>query len=438
MRHPRYGLRWLLSLGLVLVLAQYLALTWLAPHYVLQALEHLIGGSLSVERVRVSFPLTTELTGVRLITDAPETAFTIQRAVIKPRWISFPRRTVWINTLELRRPFVRFMRTKTGKVLRPTFSPHGRPIAIAAAPWRIHVDSIQVIDGIIEWVDQGPTPPFHGALEHLFFDLGPVTIPDGDAQTAFALRARFTGDQGHSAPLYCSGWTDLSKRDLQSSCQLEPLTLAAFDPYFHGPAEVRVYTARLKVISQWLARANELKSRIHLGLDQLSEGDLSVHGRTILDIKHFTQQDKPQLSGELTLVGLLDQPRTWAGMFLPGDTAAQQLVTRLISRGVQVVRVPFGTHQLGISIVPASQDVMIDIETASREVQEALELLATPVPEVPVSPEADVPSAPSEVVPAAPELPSAPVPDAAIPASPAPPITPAPEHPPTPPVPPAH
>ncbi len=395
MKRPRHWLRRLFIFGLLLVAAQYVFLRWVTPRYILRALERTVGGTLIAERVSVSLPFTAVLNGVRLTTNSSQCALTIQRATLRLKGFSLPLRALWIDSLEVEQPLVRISRTSDGTIMWPHLGPVApqshTPEAAASwlarvwrglADWRIEVSTINIIDGVLEWLDEKPPGGFHGAVGHLSLVVGPVTIPKNEeTQTSFAVRGKFTGASGHAAPMYCSGSIGVSQGDLRASCQLEPLALAAFEPYYLGPTQVRVYATTLNSTSQWTARANELKGRIQLELTNLQEGDLSVHGRTILDIKKVAVNGEPRLTGEISVTGPLNDPTAWQGEFLPGDEQTQALVTKLMKRGVQIVRVPLGAHKVDVRIAPASPEIMTDIEAASREVQEALELLAAPLPE---------------------------------------------------------
>jgi hypothetical protein len=402
MRRPKFGLRWLLLVCLLLVTGQYVALTWLAPRYVMREVERIAGGELSIGGARLSFPLTTTLTNLRLVNNTAESALSIQKAVIRPRWLSVPSRILWVDALEIERPLLRLTRTGSGTMLWPNIpsgltaesaSSLADPLLTTASSWRIHIDAIKIADGVVEFIDEKPALPFHGVLDHVSLVIGPLTIPFesphlsavssgmGQAGMSFAVRGEIVGSGGAAAPIYCSGWLDRAAKDLQASCRLEPLPLAAFEPYYHGPSELRVYTIALNSTSQWWARSNEFTGRLQLELDHLSEGDLSIRGRTIMDFKKITDGREPRLSGEISLTGPLDSPRQWHAEFLPGDNQMQQWVKRLLDRGVEIITFPFLGNRLPISIAPASKATMTDIEAASKEVQEALEILAFPTTE---------------------------------------------------------
>lgn len=422
MKRPNALFRGLLLACLLFLLGEYVALTHLAPQYVLWTVQYAAGGDVQAQRAHLTFPLTTTLTGLHWVSNSPQSALHIQRAVIWPRWLSVPSRTLRVDRVQLDAPALRLTRTKDGTLLRPSLrhaatagagasEPRAPSVGTRSLPasWQVQIDALKVVDGVIEFVDERPVTPFHGILDHLSVIAGPMTVPlDRAQQLSFAARARVVGHGGHAAPVYCSGWLDLRRRDLQASCRLEPLALAAFEPYYQGPPEVRVYTTTFTLTSQWMARANELTARIQLELDNLSEGDLSVHGRTILDIKQVTSGADPRLRGEVSLTGPLDDPRRWQAEFLPGNDPTQQLVKRLLAHGVEMIRVLLWGHELHVHLASASQAKMTDIEAVSKEIQEALEILAVPIPEeVPLAPPAgESPPAPAAAPESTPELPA--------------------------------
>ncbi|MBI1992425.1 MAG: DUF748 domain-containing protein [Candidatus Omnitrophica bacterium] len=423
MRRPPSLLRGFLLLVLLFLVGEYVALTHLAPRYVLQAVQHAAGGEIVAAQARLSFPLTTTLQGLRLVNNTPQSALTIQRAAIWPRWLSLPSRTLWLDAVELDRPILRLTRTHDGTFLWPnipqavttgTIRPRwGFPSTTRATPvpasWQVRIDSIKVVDGVIELVDEKSASPFHGVLDHLSLIAGPLTVPlGGSPQLSFAIRGQAVGHGGHAAPFYCSGWLNVTTKDLQATCRLEPLALAAFEPYYQGSPEVRVYAMTLASTSHWMVRANTLSGRIQLELGRLGEGDLSIRGRTVLDVKHIAGGPTPRLSGEITLAGPLDDPRRWRAEFSPGDDQMQQLVTRLLDHGIQMIKILLWGGEMRISLVPASKEAMANIEAASKEIQEALEILAVPLPEEApfVPPAGEPPSGPAAPEPT-PESPAA-------------------------------
>ena len=418
MKRPWPWLRGLCLAVLLLILIQYVALTWLAPRYIMHALEQATGGRVLVERVQSSL-WTTTLTGLRLAGNSERAGVSIQRVVLRPRWFSMAARTLWLESLECERPIVRVSRMPDGAFSRPSLADAGAsagPVRAWASPWRIRIKSLSLVDGTVEFVDEQSPRPFHGLVDHVSTSLGPIVVPlsgagwssaqRGEAGTSFAVRGTMTGVAGHTAPLYCSGWFDLGVRDLQASCRLEPIPLAAFEPYYHGTSEVRVYAITLASTSQWNAKANQFEGRLQCELANLGEGDLSVHGRTIINVKQLTRDGEGHLSAEIQFTGELDQPQAWRAEFKPGDAGVEALVARLREHRVRTIKLPLW-NRMGVSLAPAGEIAITDVEAASREVQDALELLAeppTPAEEMPSLASPIVPEVPQPTSPEAPQM----------------------------------
>ena len=425
MKRPRIWIRVVVLVIAILLIGEYVALTRLAPKYIIWAVEHAAGGEIVVEDARLSLPLTTTLRGLHFAQNTLRSALSIRRAVIKPRWLSLSKRTLWLDSLEIDRPFLRLTQTADGVILQPGFRqppPRGistskllSPLAATPPPswWKMHIASVTIVDGTLEWVDEQLPTPFHGMLDHITFTMGPVEIPlKGSEQFTFAFRGELTGEHGHAAPLYCSGWLDVARRDLQASFRLSPIPLAAFDSYFHGPPEVRVPGAIFTTTGQWVARANEFKGLVQLAIGNLEEGGLLIKGRTLVDPKKFSNGTESRLSGEVALHGPFDRPDAWQAEFVPGDELAQRLIKRLLNYGIEMVGVTFFGRRMRVSLAPATKETMTKIETASKEIAEALDVLALPE----ASPETT--AAPSEV-PASPQAASSPeVPKSQSPPSP--------------------
>lgn len=373
----------------MLLLAQYALLTWGAPRYAIRAIERLLGDQVTIDEIRVSLPWTVWLSGVRYRGNAADAAVTIPRIIIHPRRFWFWPPTISIKTVEVERPLVRITRTAEGTLRWPApAATQGGPGFHGAARARsrrlmhdsLQIDALKIIDGAVEFIDAQPPAGFHAVLDHLTVNVGPLATPGrDDDQVSFAVRGLIGGGSEHRAPMYCSGWVAPDVRDLQISCQLEPLRLALFDPYFQQSHKaIRVYGATVASTSQWVAKANQLEARVHLELDRLDEGDISVHGRNIIDIKKLAPNGERRLTAEMTFGGPLDQPAWWRGDFLPGNEPTQRLVTQLLEHNIKVVEVPVGVQYVALSLAPATEEEMQHIEAVSKSMTEALEILAAP------------------------------------------------------------
>ena len=426
MKHPNTLLRWVFILCVLIVVGQYAVLAWFVPRFVIYALERATGGHLAVRRASLTFPMTTTLEGVRLAQNTDEVAFSVERVVIRPRWASVTGRTLWLDSLDLDGPLVRVSRSRAGTTRWPAMpQPFLSRALLGVMPWRLLIGSVNVKDGILEFLDRYPAEPFHGALDHISVSVGPVTLPPREAQhlaqaegrslsMSFALHGRVATGQGTTPPWYCSGWVDLTSKDLQASCQVEPLPLAAFEPYFTGRTQLRAYATTLRSTSYWTAQANDLTGRVQLELGHLLEGDLSFRGRTVVDVKKLAGGPELRLGGTVVFNGPLDQPGEWDAEFLAGDPQVQLLVRRLFEYGVRLIKVPFGSYMLYVRLAPVTPEMMTDVEAVSREVQEALELLIAPPAEATgATPAPATVTPPPPTPPATPETPGEPAPAAA-------------------------
>src|SRR3989338_11122601 len=145
MKRPNFLLRWVFALCGLFVVGQYGVLAWLVPRFVIDAVGHATGGDLFVQHAHLSFPLTTTLTGVRLVQNTEEAAFSVRRVVIRPRWISLARRTLWLDSLDIDGPLVRVSRSRAGTTRWPAAPrPFTRRTPLGLVPWRVHAASVNI------------------------------------------------------------------------------------------------------------------------------------------------------------------------------------------------------------------------------------------------------------------------------------------------------
>lgn len=405
-----------------------IALRWVAPQYLIHAIQRASKGRVLIDQADFAWPFTAKLMGVRALHNSLDAAVSAQSVSVTPRWGSLESRSLWIERLEIDRPLLKVTRDARGTLILPKVPGEAVSKAggLGSAPWRVQVATLVVSNGIFEYVDQQSRAPFHGILDHISLIVGPVTleakagggialIPVEQVGTSFALRGRFVGHHGAAAPAYCSGWLDAAMNDLQASCRLEPLPLTALEPFLsRGAAPLRVNTATLRSNSQWWSRANQFTGRLHLEINNLSDGDFSYRGRTTVDVRPRPGDDEPRLTGEVTLSGALDDPAAWQAQFSPGDDRVQGVLDRLLERGVKNLRLSLGQQGMWLlQLAPSTVEARTEMDAASREVQEALEILAGP-PELPVI------TPPAEMAPVQSPGPELPVPNGKVPPTPLP------------------
>lgn len=403
MKRPGSWLRTLLLLLVLCLLSAYALLNLWVPQYVEETLARISGMRVTLGQVTGSLPLTVVLRRLGLKSNTPEAALTVQQVLIQPAGYALSSKTLAVGRIRIEQPVFRLTRTNAGTTLWPELAVASDIGVRIAGAWavphtylsprivqRIRIESLEVLNGTVDFIDQSHAVPFHGAIDHLSLVVGPLVMPHDGSQVSFAARGELLGAAGHAAPIYCSGWFDPAAKDLQASCQMDPLALAAFEPYYsHGP-QVRPYGVTVKATSEWMAKANQMDAHIQVELNNLAEGDLSIHGRTIIDVKKMTQGREPRLRGELHVEGPLDDTSRWHTSFVPGDEPVQELIGKLLERGIEIVRLPLFWRKISVGIAPASAATIQGIEAASKEIREALEMLTAPIPGL--APEAAPPS----------------------------------------------
>lgn len=441
MRHPRFWFERFAVLALLALAAGYGSLYVVLPLWLQQQLVRIAGSALTVGAIRLEFPLKLIFSDVRLSEESSGAMLSSQTILVSPRWLSWPRNTVWLESLEISGLRVQCRRTKDGTLVWPTLqvflghrgtdaagaTPEGTAASRAYLPagWRVVIGTMRVSDSVVEFVDQQPSQPFRGVLSQVSVVGGPVTVPFSAQRVSLAIQAQVVGVERLAAPAYCSGWIDAGVEQLDLSCQLQPLRLAAFQPYYQGPLRARVSNATLKATGHLTSKANALEGRIQVEIGSLSEADLSFFGRSVAEKKTVEGID-PALTGELQLSGPLDQPQAWNVQLAPGNEIVQRFLKPLMSRGIENIPVKVGTQVINVGLTPGSEADMSDIEAASKTVTDNLQIMAPqgaategaappeaapppaasapeaqPVPEVVPSPEAAQPAAPPLLPPSA-------------------------------------
>ena len=425
MRRPQ-GWVWVIVLMLAaLTVVQYLALGWLLPRYAVQAIRNAFGDEVKIGAAQLRFPFTLVLRDVRLDRDWPLAGFYAKRVVVKPSWIPWRRRTVALRSVDIEQPWIRLSRKDDGtfqwptlsvdpgvaapRVAAPSLSDSPGSAPVAEDGWGVSVGTLNLVDGTIAFLDEGINEPFYGALDHISVVAGPLRWPRTSGAVAVAVHGEIVGHGGHAAPIYCSGWLNLVARNLETSCQLEPLALAAFEPYYYeGRTQTRLYAGTLSATSEWSAKSNELEGRIQLTIENV-DFDISIGGRTLLDIKEeLDTGESAILTGEVKVTGPLDDTTQWHLELVPGNAIVQRLMKPLLDRGREAIRLRLGRGRIEVGISSATEDEMSDIEEASKQVEESLEILTTThFPEEVAAELAKQLPVPEEELPAAAEVPSA-------------------------------
>ena len=423
----------------ILLVMGYGSLFVAVPLWARRQLAQLPGASIAVGTIRFGVPC--KLIGSSVVFDDPSSGVVVsaRRIVLTPAWRMWRDHTLCLRTVELRGARVLCRRTPQGAFIWPDAAPSNAALAhpALAAPaspaWMVHITTLRFSNSILEFVDQKTPQPIRAALTDVSLVAGPVELPFAPQRIVLALQAQVLGADRQSAAIYCSGWLNPSAQASDLSCQLDPLRLAALEPYYRvRPA--RVYNATLAATGHFSVRNNMLDGRVQLEIGNLSEADLSFLRRPIEEAKRSGQEGEPALTGEVQVSGPLDDPTAWTVELAPGNLIVQRLLEPLLSLGIENIPVKVGERVINVELAPANQAVMSDIEAASKTVTQNLQVIApptvTPAPEsssvAPATVPATAPATPPAVPPSAPatqetvesgSVPAAVVPPAAAPSA---------------------
>ena len=401
---------WLVIGSLLLVVISHALYGHVIPCYLTKIIQQVGGSTRVVKQARLDFPFRIVLSDVNLTEAHPGAIVSSHEIILVPQWLSWRKKTVWFSTVKIKEPRIELRRARDGKVdvagwstpsSSSTDSPAtGMPPAAPLlsvppfASWHTMIHTLEVVDGTVAFIDEKPAKPFHGTLTGLTFAGGPIGLPRGEGgPLSLAVRGQLVGYNAHAAAVYCSGWIDLDDKNLDVSCQLEPLRLAAFEPYYQAPLQARAYDATVKATSRLTAKSNELDGRVQLEISNLSDADLSSLGKTLADLKKIAGSSERTLTGEIQISGPLDQPGDWRIQLVPGNDIVQRLIKPLLDRGIEIVQIKVGQQTIHVGLAPATEADMSTIQETSKTVEESLKLLAPTSPLAgPPSPSSSTPS----------------------------------------------
>ena len=382
------AVRWVLRLLSAFVLLSCLAgaviLAWIIPAYIRLAVESRVGPDYMVRSTQIEPPNRIRIEGIRANSPPSGTGASVQRLWITLTDMDWRNRTIHLDFL-FEKPSIRIRRMPSKEFVSPiqalpaVVPVPGRPVRRLG--WRIQVDHIEMADGTIELVDEWAAGTFRGLLQHLFMAIGPG--PGGEAQPplSFATRGEIVGVSGHSAPLSCTGWLNWPMADLEGSCRLDPISLHAFGPYLQGTRQiqVRLPDALISGTARWEAQANNLDGRFQVRLDRLTDGDISVRNRPVIDFGELTRANNGKLISEIRVVGQMKQPTGWHWEWVPGTDLVQQRIRSRFDSNTEAITLPLLGQKVDLVLIPIGDDFVQTLWRASEEINQALEIVSTPL-----------------------------------------------------------
>jgi len=358
--------------------AYHLLVEHILPATALALARQLVGPDVTIERVRWELPRRVLLSDVRVPSANGSTCMRAPRIALELKQVNWRDRTIRFQSARLDAPSMVIRRRVDGTIERPA-PPRPATAELASssmaglAGWTAHIEAIQVADADVVWVDERAAPEFRESFQRVSASGGPLAIPWQPQRVTLALQAELEGATGPSPSLYCSGWVSPRERRINISCELQPIRLGTFDAYYPQWMRGRVTRATIRATAHLLAEDNDLDGRVQLRVESFSDADMAFFRR---DIRRLTIESGRALAGELQLSGPVDQPSAWRLQLWPGNEPVQRVVAILRERGLQSVRVNFGGRTEYLGIGQSSEATISTMETASRTIQDTLQLLA--------------------------------------------------------------
>jgi uncharacterized protein involved in outer membrane biogenesis len=376
----RFVIALLLFIGVYHILAGHII-----PDFLLRRLHQYSKNILSASKASISFPNKIILSNVTFEQPRPGTNFSIKKATLLVRWISFKSKKIWLKKANLEGLEIAARRAQSGRFYFPRLQAQASASTVNSdkpTKWQFLIDSLEISDGTINYLDEKPEEAFQGTLSDLSIAAGPISFPITSDKISLAMQGTITGFKELSSAIYCSGWMDLASSSFDSSCKLDALKLAAFQPYYpNGPLKKREYDATVAATGAFSARENQLNGKLQLRIDGLSEEDLSVLtklsalSKPLANFKNPSKDSEAKLSGEIQISGPLNNWKEWKLQLSPGNEIVQELLNPIIERG-KGLNIKVGSEKIPVDLATSTEAVMSGIEEASKTVQEDLKLLA--------------------------------------------------------------
>ncbi len=235
------------------------------PDLVVRNLRQTLGREVSIESLRVRFPLRVEMNRLLIAENEPfkgEAAFYVERAVASvDAWTFVTSKKILFTQLELTRPRVIF-RKSLGKLyhafrIRPAGSAAADAASGTAGPARrgvvppLKFDRVLIRDGEVQFMDyDADRKGFVVTLLRLSADLHDLALPSDGSRLAYTVEALL--DQGRDTPaarLKLEGDWIREKLEGRTSLQLTGVSLPYFEPYYRTVTPSRISDGELDIVA---------------------------------------------------------------------------------------------------------------------------------------------------------------------------------------------
>jgi hypothetical protein len=313
--------RWprrLLITALVLVVAAFAAFE-VAVYLLKSRIEAVLGPRSEVQEIHVGLS-GVEIIGLRLAAaantswPAPD-LLRADRVVVTPSLADLFGARIVISNIRIEDAYVSMLRTPTqqlrvlpGLTERPTEKP-GKAADQGTMP-EIHIGSIELVGGIIEYYDTSvQRPPLKIRLEQIEARFDDIQLPDLKGQTRLHLAAVIKGAQ-RDGRIAIDGKAELASRDSDIRTQLRSVDLQTFRPYLLRASETGIHRGNFDLDLRATVRAKRLHAPGKLALNDLElASNGSFMGMSQSAAVALLKNRRGRIDIDFELDGNLDDPR---------------------------------------------------------------------------------------------------------------------------------
>ncbi len=321
-------------------------------------LRRLLPGVTSVGRITLTFPPGIALQHVRwqdAITAEP--ILRAHRIVLQPSWGALLMGRLFLTSLTIRGAELHVVRNPDKRwnvMLNPQSSSWARLqdaiLRHFLREGRLGAQRVRLLNGVIVIEDQAVRPPVTLRMEHVTLRVWASPLPPRLWRTRFSIEGILRAQpEGPPSPFRLVGWLDPLARDLEATFHIGEVELKPLHPYYQGKVtSVHAYAGRLTLQGEAKAKQNELTATCHLTLSNLTQGDISILGRTIVDVGNSLQGTQGTLASEILVRGPLDQPAQWRYELGPNQAPLILLFLPLMELSGQATVIKIGPTELDV------------------------------------------------------------------------------------------
>ena len=259
---------------------------------------------------------------------------------------------------------------------------------------KLVVRRLDIYNGTVQFEDHAASQPINVRIQGLRLVIRAMPTPQHFWAAHFwaegKLRVR---PDGRESPFRVSGWVDPVTKDLEAKFHLADVELAPLEPYYQGRVtKVRAYEGRLTLQGTASARANDLTIACQATLSNLTQGGISVLGRTIADVGGALNAAQGALDADFLVRGALDDPAHWKYQLGPNQAPLILFFLPFMQREGETTVIKIGHTELDVGSAvqqwlgpnaPVATPPTVNAETPASEA----------APQPPAAPAAE-PSAP--------------------------------------------